>query len=58
MLDSYIFITCRNDSCIEGGESILLDSYAVVKEMRKTHPQQFETLTRIPATFQKIHFER
>ena len=48
----------RFDECIEGGESILLDAYPVVEEMRKTHPKQFEILTRVPATFQKVHYER
>ncbi|XP_019855257.1 PREDICTED: trimethyllysine dioxygenase, mitochondrial-like [Amphimedon queenslandica] len=48
----------RNDSCIEGGHSLLLDVLPVVEEMRKNHHEEFLTLTKIPATFQKIHFER
>lgn len=44
----------RNDACIEGGESVVLDSFAVAEEMREKHPQLFATLTRIPITFQRI----
>ena len=43
----------RNDACVEGGESVLLDAFAVVEEMRKKHPQHFATLTRVPTTFQR-----
>ena len=46
----------RFDKCVEGGESILLDAYAVVEEMRRKHPKQFDTLTKIPATFEKLCF--
>ena len=48
----------RNDSCVDGGLSLLLDVLPVVKEMREKHYDEFLTLTRVPATFQKIHFER
>ena len=48
----------RNDACVEGGESVLLDAFAVVEEMRKKHPQHFATLTRVPTTFQRIHSKR
>ena len=47
----------RFDECVEGGESILLDAYPVVEEMRRKHPKQFDTLTKIPAIFEKIRFE-
>ena len=52
------WIYCRNDACVEGGESVLLDAFAVVEEMRKKHPQHFATLTRVPTTFQRIHSKR
>ena len=49
----YKFSCYRNDACVEGGESVLLDAFAVVEEMRVKHPQHFATLTRVPATFVK-----
>jgi len=48
----------RNDACVEGGESVLLDAFAVVEEMRKRYPWHFSTLARVPATFQRIHYKR
>ena len=48
----------RNDSCVEGGESVMLDSYPVVEELRANHPKLFDTLTMVPATFDRIHYER
>ena len=44
-----------NDPCIEGGESIMLDAYPVVKEMREKYPRQFDTLTKVPVTFYRVH---
>ena len=41
-----------------GGESLFLDAFHVAEEMRKQHPEEFDSLVRIPATFQKIHFDR
>ena len=37
---------------------MFLDSFHVAEELRKQFPEDFESLVRIPATFQKIHFER
>ena len=48
----------RNDFCVEGGQSIMLDSYPVVEELRAQHPKHFDTLTKIPATFDRIHYDR
>jgi len=45
---------CRNDPCVEGGETIILDGFAVVEELRRSFPNQFNTLTRTPVTFDKI----
>ena len=41
-----------------GGESIFLDGFCIAEEFREKFPNHFETLTRVPATFQKFHFER
>jgi len=51
-------LVIRNDDSIIGGESLLLDSYPIVEGLRKNYPEQFNTLARIPATFQKIHHKR
>ena len=45
----------RFDECIEGGESILVDSYPVLEELRKKHPKQFEVLTQVPYTVYRVH---
>lgn len=53
------FLHCwKFDPQVEGGESTFLDSFHVAEEMRTRHPEDFESLVRIPATFQKIHFGR
>lgn len=46
------------DPEVEGGDSVFLDSFHVAEELRKQFPDDFENLVRIPATFQKVHFER
>ena len=56
--DQLSTFVCRFDECVDGGDSILLDGFAVVEEMRKVYPKQFDTLTRVPTTFQKIRYER
>ena len=48
----------RYDPEVEGGESIFVDAFEVTKDLRKQFPDDFNNLVRIPATFQKIHFER
>ncbi|KAM7437880.1 hypothetical protein ABFA07_012538 [Porites harrisoni] len=48
----------RYDPEVEGGESIFVDAFEVAKDLRKQFPDDFNDLVRIPATFQKIHFER
>ncbi|CAH1791212.1 unnamed protein product [Owenia fusiformis] len=53
------FLHClRNDPCVKGGESIFLDIFHIAEEMRQLYPEKFEVLCRVPATFQKIHYER
>ncbi|KAL5463316.1 hypothetical protein EMCRGX_G032208 [Ephydatia muelleri] len=46
------------DDCVTGGESVLLDSLPVLEELKRKYPTYFDTLVSIPATFQKIHYER
>ena len=48
-----ILLYIRNDPCVEGGESLLLDLYPIVSELKKKHPREFETLTKVPVTFQR-----
>ena len=48
----------RNDECVEGGESIVVDALAVAEKFRVTHPHHFSTLVRVPATFHRIHYDR
>ncbi|KAL8588863.1 hypothetical protein ACOMHN_051457 [Nucella lapillus] len=53
------FLHClKFDECVEGGESRFLDVFQVAEEFRETHPDHFSTLVNVPATFQKIHYER
>lgn len=46
------------DECVEGGESMLLDIFHVAECFRNKFPDDFHILTKIPATFQKVHFNR
>ncbi|KAL5008159.1 hypothetical protein ScPMuIL_013740 [Solemya velum] len=48
----------RFDDCVDGGNSTFLDVFHTAEEFRKKSPKHFEVLTQIPATFQKIHYER
>ena len=48
----------RNDPQVDGGDSILLDGWAIAESMRKRYPAYFKTLTEIPATFDKIQTGR
>ncbi|XP_076441734.1 gamma-butyrobetaine dioxygenase-like [Babylonia areolata] len=53
------FLHClRLDECVTGGESRFLDVFQVAEEFRETHPDHFTTLTMVPATFQKVHYDR
>ncbi|XP_064605966.1 LOW QUALITY PROTEIN: probable gamma-butyrobetaine dioxygenase [Liolophura sinensis] len=53
-----VFNCVRFDNLVVGGESIFLDVFPLMEDFRSTYPQEFEDLARIPATFQKIHFNR
>ena len=46
--------SCRFDECVEGGETILLDSYPVLEELRTSYPKHFDTLSSVPVTFQRL----
>jgi len=53
------FLHCvRFDDCVTGGESVFVDAWHVAEMLRATYPDHFNTLTRVPATFQKVHFDR
>lgn len=53
------FLHCvRFDECVAGGESLFVDAFHAAMSMRNESPDEFRTLTRVPATFQKIHFDR
>jgi len=53
------FLHCvRFDDCVTGGESLFVDAWHVAEKLRATSPDHFSTLTRVPATFQNIHFDR
>ncbi|XP_065882771.1 gamma-butyrobetaine dioxygenase-like isoform X4 [Dysidea avara] len=45
----------RYDDSVIGGESLLLDCYPILEDLKNNYPEQFHTLTRVPATFQSIH---
>eukprot|EP00043_Microstomoeca_roanoka_P028358 m.17719 g.17719 ORF g.17719 m.17719 type:complete len:400 (-) comp8347_c0_seq1:130-1329(-) len=46
------------DDVVTGGESVLLDCFALAKRFQEEYPDAFRVLTRIPMRFQKIHYER
>ena len=43
---------------IQGGATTFVDGFAAAEKLRSTNPDAFKTLTEIPATFQKIHYDR
>ncbi|CAF0734248.1 unnamed protein product [Brachionus calyciflorus] len=53
------FLHClKFDHEINGGESLFTDSFVIAENFGREHPQLFDTLVQIPATFQKIHIDR
>ena len=48
----------RFDECVQGGDSIMVDCFAAADDLRTSDPEAFDTLVRVPATFQKIHYDR
>ena len=55
MLNYLCVVICRFDECVEGGESIIVDTYPVLQELRQKHPKQFEVLTRVPYITHRQH---
>ena len=53
-----IYCCCGHRNEPSGGESLLVDSYPVLEELRAKHPEEFYTLTRVPTTFQRVHYKR
>ena len=45
------------DPCIEGGESTIVDLFAVAEQFRIRHPEDFNVLTRVNASFYRINFD-
>eukprot|EP00730_Choanoeca_flexa_P006833 TRINITY_DN12229_c5_g2_i3.p1 TRINITY_DN12229_c5_g2~~TRINITY_DN12229_c5_g2_i3.p1 ORF type:complete len:455 (+),score=82.70 TRINITY_DN12229_c5_g2_i3:135-1499(+) len=43
---------------VTGGESILMDAFAIAQRLREAHPDAFDTLTRMPMVFEKVHYNR
>ena len=48
----------RFDSCVTGGESRFLDAFPAAYGFQTAFPEHFSTLTTVPATFQKVHYDR
>ncbi|ETV68509.1 hypothetical protein, variant [Aphanomyces astaci] len=48
----------RYDATVEGGNSTFRDTFDAAETLRRRHPDHFKLLTRVPATFQKIHIHR
>ncbi|RUS71647.1 hypothetical protein EGW08_020587 [Elysia chlorotica] len=46
------------DDCVEGGDSVFLDAFGIAEKFRVAYPDLFEILTKVPATFQKVHYNR
>lgn len=52
-------LCCRAfDEGVRGGESTFLDGFTAAKLLRVRHPRHFLALLNLPATFQKVHYER
>ena len=52
-------LLCRAfDEDVVGGTSTFLDGFAAAEELRAASPAAFATLSRVPATFQKVHYAR
>lgn len=53
-----LFHSIQFDNSVIGGDSILLDVFHVAELFRIEHPEDFEILTKIPATYERIHYKR
>ena len=45
------------DSCIEGGESAIVDMFNFAEQFRIRHPKEFNVLCRVNASFYKVNFD-
>ncbi|ETW07034.1 hypothetical protein, variant [Aphanomyces invadans] len=48
----------RYDASVQGGHSTFRDTFDAAETFRQRHPDHFQVLARVPATFQKIHTDR
>lgn len=46
------------DDDVIGGESTIVDGFYACEVLRKRDPAAFDVLTRVPATFEKVHYDR
>ena len=52
-------LSCRQfDEDVTGGESLFLDSFTAAYLLKQRKPKHFHDLSTIPASFQKIHYNR
>ena len=50
---------CRTfDPAVQGGESMFLDGFDCAEKLRHVDPCAFAVLAQVPATFQKVHYQR
>ena len=53
------FLHCvQFDEGVVGGDSIFYDTFVLAEILRDRHPEHFDTLCRVPATFMKDHLDR
>ena len=45
------------DSCVEGGESTIVDMFYFAEQFRIQHPEEFNVLCRVNASFYKVNFD-
>lgn len=48
------FLHCVEPNHEGGGHSIMVDGFKVAEDMRQSHPESFELLSRIPQTYNRI----
>jgi alpha-ketoglutarate-dependent taurine dioxygenase len=53
-----LLLCASNPSTVKGGESTFMDAFAAAELLRWRDPGAFVALTRLPGTFQKIHYAR
>jgi alpha-ketoglutarate-dependent taurine dioxygenase len=46
------------DDDVGGGESTFVDGFYAAEVLRRRDPAAFDVLTRVPATFEKVHYDR